>query len=218
MEEVVAGFGGEILSIYNSFLGTIPEFWQTFFQLFIMVLLVVIYSIFIWKFYRYISAKNFLGLDLRKYNKSQNPFFEKLLKGGLYFVEYIIVLPFLIFFWFFVFTLFLVFLTESLTINQVLIVSAIIIASIRMTSYYKEDLSKDLAKMLPFTLLAIALINPDFFDFTRIINSLNQIPEFLTLVFYYLIFIIILEIILRFFDLILSIFGLQTPNEQQNDS
>lgn len=214
----VTGIGRSVLEFYNLFLNSIPSFWQTFFQLFILVLLVTIYSIFIWKFYRYIASKNFLGLDLKQYSKSQSQFLEKILAGGLYFIEYIVVLPFLIFFWFFVFTLFLIFLTESLNLEQILIVSAIVIASIRMTSYYKEDLSKDLAKMLPFTLLAIALINPDFFDFTRIINSLNQIPEFLTLVFYYLIFIIILEIILRFFDLILSIFGLQTPNEQQNDS
>ena len=75
-----------------------------------------------------------------------------------------------------------------------------------MTSYYSYDLSKDLAKLLPFTLLAISMINPNFFDTQRIFTQLNEIPLFLDNLLFYLIFIIGLEILLRFFDFIISLF------------
>jgi hypothetical protein len=85
-----------------------------------------------------------------------------------------------------------------------------------MVSYYNEDLSKDLAKLLPFTLLAISIINPKFFDINRIFNNLSEITGFFNEIIIYLAFIIILEMILRFFDFIFSLFGLEdSPNIEE---
>jgi len=204
----VGNFTSELIGFYQNFIASLPPVVGDFFNFLILVLLVVIYSIFIWKFYKFIAKKNILGLDLNKYNKSTHPFFAKLFAGGLYFIEYIIILPFLIFFWFAVFTLFLIFLSE-LEIHILLIVSATIVAAIRMASYYKEDLSKDIAKLLPFTLLAVSILTPNFFNVERIFTHFNELPNFFGKITYYLIFIIILEIILRFFDFIFSLFGLK---------
>ena len=206
--EGVENLGIELFEFYQEFIASLPPFAGNFFNFLILVLLVVVYSIFIWKFYKFIAKKNILGLDLNKYNKSTHPFFTKLLAGALYFAEYIIILPFLIFFWFIVFTFFLIFLTE-LQIHILLLVSATIIAAIRMTSYYKEDLAKDIAKLLPFTLLAVSIINPNFFDIERIFSHFSKLPEFFGNIASYLIFIIILEVILRVFDFIFSLFGLE---------
>ncbi len=213
----VGNFTGELIIFYQDFIKTLPPFAGDFFNFLILVLLVVIYSIFIWKFYKFIAKKNILGLDLNKYNKSTHPFFTKLFAGFFYFIEYIIVLPFLIFFWFAVFTLFLMFLTQELEINTLLIISATIVAAIRMTSYYKEDLSKDVAKLLPFTLLSISILTPNFFNVERIISHFNQLPNFFGNIMHYLIFIIILEIILRFFDFIFSLFGVEEVQEIEED-
>ncbi len=206
-------FTAELIVYYQDFFASLPPFAGNFFNFLILVLLVVIYSIFIWKFYKFIAKKDILSLDLNKYNKSTHPFFAKVSAGFFYFIEYIIILPFLIFFWFAIFTLFLIFLTQELEINTLLIISATIVAAIRMTSYYKEDLSKDVAKLLPFTLLAITILTPNFFNVERIINHLNQLPNFFGNIAYYLLFIIILEIILRFFDFIFSLFGLEEVHE-----
>ncbi len=217
MKEVFESFGIELIKLYKEFITFLPSPLGEFFNLLILVLLIVLYSIFIWKFYRFIATKNFLGLNLNKHNKSQNPFFTKLLAGALYFLEYIIILPFLIFFWFSIFTLFLIILTTTEEISQILIISATIVAAIRMTAYYKEDLAKDLAKFLPFTLLAIAVLNPNTFSeaqyIERIISHFSQIPNFFNQIGYYLLFIISLEIILRFFDFIFSLFGLEEVEE-----
>lgn len=202
---------------YNLLISSLPSFMQNFINLFLIVLIIFIYAIFIWKFYRFISTKNILGLNLNQYNKSQFPFLTKLIAGGFYFLEYIIILPFLIFFWFTIFALFLIFLTEELSINAVLVLSAVIISSIRMTSYipeYGEALAKDLAKLLPFTLLAVSLLSPGFFNFERIIGHLAQLPEFFSQITGYLLFIITIEIILRFFDFIFSLFGVEDETQK----
>ena len=213
MVEVTSVISLEILQVYNSFLSVLPLFVQKFISFFLIVLLIVIYSIFIWKFYRFIAKKNIIQLNLNQYNKSQHPFFEKLIAAGLYFVEYILLLPLAVFVWFAIFTLFLIFLTEDLSVSSILSISATIIAAIRMISYYKYDLAKDLAKLLPFTLLAISITKPGFFDVGRIITNISQLPVFFNEIFYYLIFIIILEIILRTFEMVFSLFGLEEEEE-----
>ena len=70
-----------------------------------------------------------------------------------------IILPFLFLFWFTVFSLFLLLLSESQNAEQILLISAAIIASTRISAYISEDLSKDLAKIFPFTVLALFVLN-----------------------------------------------------------
>ncbi|MFH1608273.1 MAG: hypothetical protein ABIA78_04015 [archaeon] len=203
-----------ILETYTALVLTLPQWAQSFINFLILVLIIVAYSIFVWKLYRFISKKNPLGLDLNKYNKTQQPSLSKITNATLYFAEYILILPFIIFGAFMCFTFFLVALSQSEEITKILVISATVIAAIRITAYYKESLSQELAKLLPFTLLAISVLNPNFFSEThhleRIITQINQIPDSFDQVIYYLIFIIILEIILRLFDFIYSLFGFET--------
>ena len=198
----------DIFTFYTSALSLLPLYAQKFVNLFLIVLLIFLYSVFIWKFYRFVAKKNIIELNLNKYNRSEHPFLSKTIAAIFYFIEYIIVMPFLIFFWFSIFTLFLIFLTDNLEIGVLLIMSAGIIAAIRMTSYYHEDLSRDLAKLFPFTLLAISLLNANFFSVERILSHFKDIPTFFGEIFIYLIFIIILEIILRVIDFLFSLFKL----------
>jgi len=204
-----------LITYYQAFLNALPAWGQSFINLFLLVLIIFGYSVFIWHFYRYISKKNLLELNLNKYNKSEHPVFAKLMAGVFYFLEYIIILPFLIFFWYFIFTFFLLFLTQELEIGAILIISAAIIASVRMAAYYKEDVAKEIAKMLPFMLLGISLLTPGFFSFERILSHLDLLGDFFQNIFYYLAFIVILEIILRFFDFIFSLFGMHDDKEQE---
>jgi len=213
IEEVINSIGKNVLEGYGSFMSLLPTFAQNFINLFLIVLLIVLYAIFVWKFYRFIATKNILELDLRKYNRSSHPVFEKLTAGSLYFLEYIVILPFLIFFWFSIFTIFLILLTENITVSTLLIISATIISAIRMTSYYNEDLSKDLAKLVPFTLLAVSFLNPGFFSIERILNHFSELASLFGSIPDYLLFIIIIEIVLRFFDFIFSLFGLSDEQE-----
>lgn len=207
-----------IAAAYNLFVESLPLWAQNFISFFLIALLILIYAVFIWKFYRWIATKNLLELNLNKYNKSKHPTGAKMLAGAFYLLEYIVILPFLIFFWFLIFTLFLLLLTENLPVNTLLIISATVIAAIRMTAYYNEDLSKDLAKLVPFTLLGVSLINPTFFNVGRIISQLSEIPQFISHIVSYLIFIVALEIVLRIFEFIFSIFNLKDEEEIKQQS
>ena len=103
-------------------------------------------------------------------------------------------------------------------IDGILKIAIVVIAAIRMTAYYKEDLSKDIAKMLPFALLAVMITNPMFFtSFKGIVEHLTQIPSFIGEIWIYLGFIITLEIILRFFDFIISLFGFEDEPEKEEE-
>ena len=201
--------GEGLIESYNLFVQSLPQWAQNFISFFLLALLILIYAIFIWKFYRWISTKNLLELNLNKYNKSKHPATAKMVAGGFYLLEYIIILPFLIFFWFLIFTVFLLLLTESLPVSTLLIISATIIAAIRMTAYYNEDLSKDLAKLVPFTLLGVSIVNPNFFNVGRVISQITEIPQFTSHIVSYLIFIVVLEVVLRIFEFAFSIFNLK---------
>jgi len=163
--------------------------------------LIVIYSIFIWKVYRAISKKDVISLNLAQYNAIEHSALNKMFAGILYFIEYLIVLPFLILFWYVLFALVLLFFSENLSLEGILLLSAAVVGSIRLLAYYKHEIAMDVAKLLPFTILAITLLSPRFFDIGRFVDSINQIPELILSVGYALIFIIVLEMALRFLDL-----------------
>jgi len=206
---VFGQLGDVFLEAYQALVNILPPTMQLFLKFFVLALLIVIYSLFIWKFYRSIAKKNLIGLDLNKYNKSKHPVVTKIVAGALYFVEYILILPFLIFVWFTFFTIFLILLTENLETGTLLILSGTTIAAIRMIAYHSEDLSKDVAKLIPFTLLATSLLNPDFFSVERVINHFKEIPLVFSDILTYLLLIIVLELILRMFDFVLSLFYAQ---------
>jgi hypothetical protein len=213
----VVEIGSGIVEAYTSFIATLPVFLQDFINLFLLTIVIVIYAVFIWKLYRFISQKNLFHFNLSQYNKAEHPVMIKIFATILYLVEYILLVPFLIFAWFVIFTLFLVFLTDSLDFDKILLIAVTIIAAIRMTAYipkYGQDLSREIAKLVPFTLLAVSLLTPGFFNFARVIGHLGQIPALLSVILNYLLFIIILEIVLRLFDFLFSITGLQTAEEE----
>lgn len=208
MEEVISNFSSGLLEAYKSFVSTLPSWAQSFISFFLLVLLIVIYSIIVWKGYRFIAKKDPLRLNLAQYNKSKQSFNYKLKAGVFYFLEYLVISPIIIFIGFSVFTVLLIFLAEGLELQGVLLVSAAIVMAIRMASYYKEDLAREIAKFLPFTLLALSVINPQFFNIERIFAHLNEIPMLFGDIGVYLFFIIILEAFLRFFEFIFSLFNL----------
>lgn len=194
------------LSGYESLTGFLPPEHQSLINVFIFSLLISLYSIFTWKFYRFLSKKDLISLNLSQYNHATNPSLKKISATLLYLIEYIIVLPFIIFFWFAVLALIILVLSEEQTAPQIITISAAIVTSIRMLSYYQEDLSRDLAKMFPFTILAIFALNPSFFSLPRIFERLTEISSFTINIFYFLVFIVTIELLLRIIDVFFNFF------------
>ncbi len=166
---------------------------------------IVIYSIFIFKFYRFVARRDIFSLNLGKYNNRDRGFFFYVFEVFFYLLEHILILPIFIFFWFIVFVVLISFLTDSLTAVNVLVVAMSLVASIRVTAYITEDLSKDLAKMLPFALLGIFLIDINFYSLSHALSIITSLPALWLNMVYYFVFIIALELILRLFHGFISI-------------
>jgi len=204
-EGVIESFSSNLMNLHQGFINAVPSYIGDFVNFVILLMLVFVYAVFVWHVYRFIATKNFLKIDWEKYIGSNNVLGVKV----LYFLEYVIISPFVIFFSFTIFGIFLLIMSQEVEIQTILVTSAIIVASIRMTSYYNEDLSRDLAKVFPFTLLVLSMTIPNFFSVERVIGQLNQVSLFFNNILVYLGFIIALEIILRFFSFIFSLFGLE---------
>lgn len=163
----------------------------------IFVVGMMIYSFFIFKFYRFVARRDIFkpASKIKEgFKKSgANRFFSYV----AYIFKHIFLLPILVFFWFACFSVILAFLSKQEGAQMVLLVSIALIATIRVMAYYNEDLSKDLAKMLPFALLGIFLVDISYFSIETSINAISQIPSLWNIMVYYLIFLIVLEFVLR---------------------
>ncbi len=158
---------------------------------------VVVYSMFIFKFYRFLARKDVFKLDLKRYNKTSFAFLKKIISVIFYLIEYILLFPIFVFFWFTIMVVLFSFLAKNQPVNNILLVSIAVVGAVRITAYYHEDLSKDLAKMLPFALLGVFLIDISYFKFSESLTVIQQIPSQWHTMLYYLLFIILLEFVLR---------------------
>ena len=160
---------------------------EFFIPLLYLIISIAIYSIMIWHFYRFIATR-----DCFKLKYTRHP---KILTACRYFLFY----PIIAFLFFAGFSTMMMFLTRDYSISSLLSTSFSIVVAIRLTAYYNDDLSKDVAKMLPFALLGLVLVDPSYFLIEDIIIKVNQLPSFFAQVVQYIIFIVLVEWILRSF-------------------
>ena len=193
-----------IITVYNSTILLLPEHMRILPPLLVFSIIITFYSIFVWLFYNFLAKRDILKLDLNKYNTFEHSGFLKFFAAIFYIIEFIIIVPFVICLWFSVLSILLLLLAKDQPIISIMLISASVVTAIRISAYYKEDLSKDLAKMLPFTLLGIAIITPGFFDVAKTLAKILEIPSLFSNILYYAIFIIAIESILRLFYSIFS--------------
>ena len=126
------------------------------------VLGIVVYLVFIFEFYRFVARRDVFELRLRRYARGRLgrgiTAVENALRVVLYLLEHVVVYPILITAWYLVFVVLLAFLARRLGIETLLLVAMAVVAAVRVTAYYSEDLSRDLAKMLPLALLGVVIL------------------------------------------------------------
>ena len=162
----------------------------------------VLYAVFVYYFYKFLAKKNIIDINFERYNSTGTKF----LAAIFYIIEYLIILPIVTFFWFAVLAALILVLAEGIDVSTILIISASLVASVRVTAYISEKLSQDLAKMLPFTLLAIAITKPGFFEVTSLLSRFGEIPSLFANIPYYLLFIVVLELFMRFAEFVSTVF------------
>lgn len=155
------------------------------------------YAVFIFKFYRFIASRDMFALDLSRLEQSRYLWMRRFLHVVMYVAKYLILFPAFAFFWFAVLTIVLAFLSKEQEISQILVIALITVATIRVAAYYKEELARDVAKILPFAVLALFLIDSSFFEVGKSLNVLEDANNFRESILYYLLFLIALEFLLR---------------------
>ena len=163
----------------------------------VYILGMAVYAVFVFKYYRFVASRDMFAVDLSKYAASRFRWLRTFLHIVMYVAKYLILFPFFAFFWFAILTLILTFLSKDRSFPDVLLLALITISSIRVTAYYNEDLSRDLAKILPFAVLAIFLIDTSFFAISESLDLLKETPDHTENILYYLLFLIAMEFVLR---------------------
>jgi len=165
---------------------------------------IILYSLFVFYFYRFLARRNIFELNLKQYNTYENPTTVKIFAVIFYILENIILLPISSFLWFAVLAILILVLAEGIDLGTILLISAAMVASVRVTAHVSESLSRDLAKMLPFTLIAIAITKPGFFNINALLSRIYEIPSLFTQIPQYLIFILAVELLMKFAEFLNS--------------
>lgn len=163
--------------------------------------IIIAYFSFVFYFYRIVSEKNLINLNLQKYRTSEHSFISKFSAVALYIIEYLILMPIFILIWFLILAALLLVVAKTLSVDQILLFSAAIIASVRFAAYINNKMAEDLAKIVPLTILTLAIVGENFFSATTLIQRISELPLLFNNILLYLIFIILLEFFLRIIEL-----------------
>lgn len=194
----------EIGTFFQYFYLAIPDTYRSLINVIGLAIIITIYSLLTWKFYKLIAHKDILKLDLSKYNQSEHPFLSRFFGIILYILEYIIILPFIIFVWFAVLALVIFFITKEASLITTLQVTAAIVAAIRILSYYRQEIAEEIAKLLPLAVLIVVITEGNFNLFDRILSVWNEIPPFASTILIYFGFIAVIELFMRFLEIIIG--------------
>lgn len=164
----------------------------------IFIIGIFLYAWFVFKFYKFLARRDLLRLNLKDYGKGFTGQLKTFMMNFFYVIEVMILIPVLILFWSAIISIFLVALSKTNGPEIILLVSVAIVGAIRIAAYYKEELAQELAKLIPFTFLAVFLLDVSYVSLGTVLNSAkNMLLSWESLV-YYLLFVIILEAVLRF--------------------
>lgn len=167
---------------------------KQFLSLFISTIVLFLVGLLAWYiYYKQIARRDLF--EIPKLNLKSK--FTNVLDRILYFLKYLLIFPVYSFIWFLIFSFLLFVLSKSRPAEDILFLGIIVVAATRMSAYVSEKLAEDMAKVLPWTLIVIFLIQPEAVTLETFISSfpvfLQQIPR----VAKYLVFIIVLEWLLR---------------------
>ena len=156
------------------------------------------FSIFIWYFYRFISRRELIPRFHKK--RTENVSKTKFL---LYVILNLTTFPIIVFVWFSLYSSLIFLLSNDLPFELIMFVSMSLIGTVRITSYFKEELARDVGKTIPFAMLGMFLTagtlfaDPNFLSTDRITEALiefqNRIPGVVDAV----IIVVVIEGVLR---------------------
>src|SRR3989338_2963766 len=167
---------------------------RQFLNLLISTFILFLASLLAWYIYYKQLARRDL-FDIPKLNLKMK--FVSIVDRIVYILKYLFIFPVYSFMWFLLFSFLLFVLSKSRPIEDILFLGIIVVAATRIGAYVSEKLAEDMAKLLPWTIIVIFLIEPEAISIEGIKSSLNIFYEQIPKVAKYLVFIIFVEWVLR---------------------
>jgi hypothetical protein len=176
----------------------------------------VVYGVLIWHFYRFASTRDLFAKDLTIYAPGLVGAVEKVVFGLLRLLKYGIFFPIISFVWFFGFSVLLFMMAQNQTVDHIILIAIALISATRVLAYYNENHARDFAKLIPFAILGVFLVQPDFFSFEQLIERLKVLPQLSTLLLQFIVYLSVLEIILRvLLQVKIWLFGPSVPESKE---
>jgi hypothetical protein len=166
----------------------------------LFVLGMVVYCIFIFSFYKQVSKRLLFGFKEQDCSRSKHPRFMKVWCRFTYALKYLFGAPVFLFLWFAFIAALLLLMQRDIPVNTALLIAFALLATIRITAYYDEELSIDVAKILPLALLALFLVDMDLIQLPIFVNKLKEVGLYLNTLVIYFLFTVVLELLLRVYD------------------
>ena len=169
---------------------------------------IALYAMFVWHFYQFISRRDLIPLFYLKHDEGKT----SKTRVGMYIAAYVVLFPSIIFVWFSVLGFFIFIIAQEMPIQIAFFISMAIIGVVRIMTYFREEIAKDVAKMIPLAILslfltsAVVYTDPNFIEpgnlkdeFDFFVDRVeNVIPFVMIVVMYEVIFRIIFLIKRRF--------------------
>jgi len=187
----------EIPATSDELFALIQDFARETYPTLMAIIAVAVYSGFVFVFYRALAKKDLLKLDLSKYSNDFSGNVKKYLRSVLFVVQYIVIIPVLIAFWTLVLAVILTLLSDSSDHARNALIATSVVGAVRILAYWTEDLSRDVAKMLPFAVLGVFLVGSTSVQWSEFDDLMSNLPELAKSFFSSLILLAILETLLR---------------------
>ena len=158
---------------------------------------IVLYSAFVFKFYRFLAKKDLIDADFSQYSDGFTGFMKRFVDGILLIVQNILFAPFLISFWVLILAVILTLLSGGDDLYWNVLVATSVVGSVRVISYFSEDLARDVAKMLPFAVLGVFLVDAGAFNWDAVSILWSHLDEFAISFASSMALVVILETVLR---------------------
>ncbi|MDD5181657.1 MAG: hypothetical protein PHC66_00630 [Candidatus Nanoarchaeia archaeon] len=159
---------------------------------------ILVYAVFVFNFYNFMSKKEIFKFEMTQAGSHLRKGFDVF----SYILKHIVIFPVIVSFCFLVLVVFFSFLSKNQSVETILLIAMTLVATIRITSYFNEALSKELAKMIPIALLGVFLVDMGYFSLESSLATLAAVPTFVRTIVYYIGFVVGIEILLRCISLI----------------
>lgn len=148
---------------------------------------IAVYTVIVFAFYQPLSARE--------------PYHTKAKPGWrgrvIHVLEDVFVFPLMSFAYFAVLALSLFFLSKSQTTAQILLLSMGVVVGVRVTAHIHAFASVDLAKLLPWSLFAIILVDPGYLSFSATLARVGEAARMAPVLVQYFVLFILIEATLR---------------------